>query len=194
MAENKDFLLLNKVRELLKYTKQKTKIASDDVNRRDARAIFHKIAQLDDMGQVKAVCAEAVRVIDQNDREGFTKANYRLYGEDMREIAKSIMRNIHAANNVNRNTEYRSRIRKINDALDDCSLLLEYIQICVDEKIISVKESGIWTKKVTDVKYMAAAWKKKTQDMARKPEAEKRAEEEARIEAAVSRAMAKNKG
>ena len=194
MADNKDFLLLNKVRELLKYTKQKTKIASDDVNRRDARAIFRKIAQLDDISQVKTVCAEAVRVIDQNEREGFTKANYRLYGEDMREIAKSIMRNIHAANNVNRNTEYRSRIRKINDALDDCSLLLEYIQICVGEKIISVKGSGIWTKKVTDVKYMAAAWKKKTQDMARKPEAEKRAEEEARIEAAVARAMAKNKG
>ena len=194
MADNKDFLLLNKVRELLKYTKQKTKIASDDVNRRDARAIFRKIAQLDDISQVKTVCAEAVRVIDQNEREGFTKANYRLYGEDMREIAKSIMRNIHAANNVNRNTEYRSRIRKINDALDDCSLLLEYIQICVDEKIISVKESGIWTKKVTDVKYMAAAWKKKTQDIARKPEAEKQAAEEARIEAAVARAMAKNKG
>lgn len=47
---------------------------------------------------------------------------------------------------------------------------------------------------VTDVKYMAIAWKKKSQEMARKPEAEKRAEEEARIEAAVARAMAKNKG
>lgn len=43
---------------------------------------------------------------------------------------------------------------------------------------------------VTDVKYMAIAWKKKSQEMARKPEAERRAAEDARIEAIVRRALA----
>ena len=72
MAE-KEFLLANKSRELLKYTKHKTKIVSDDISRRDARAIFHKIAQLDDIRQVRAVCEEAVQIIDRSGKEGFTK-------------------------------------------------------------------------------------------------------------------------
>ena len=52
--------------------------------------------------------------------------------------------------------------------LDGCTLLLEYIQICVEEHIISVKKSGVWTKKVTDVKYMAASWRKNDGGRARK--------------------------
>ena len=104
MAE-KDFLLANKSRELLKYTKHKTKVVSDDISRKDARAIFHKIAQLDDIEQIRAVCSEAVEVIDRTGKEGFTKANFRLYGEDMRQIAKSIMRGIRAANRANCNTQ-----------------------------------------------------------------------------------------
>lgn len=190
MAE-KDFLLANKSRELLKYTKHKTKVVSDDISRKDARAIFHKIAQLDDIEQIRAVCSEAVEVIDRTGKEGFTKANFRLYGEDMRQIAKSIMRGIRAANRANCNTEYKNRIRRINDVLDDCSLLLDYIQICLEEKIIDIKTSAAWTQKVTDVKYMAAAWKKKTQELARKPEAERRAAEDARLEAIVRKAMGK---
>lgn len=190
MADNKDFLLGNKARELLKYTKHATKIVSDDISRRDARAIFHKIAQLDDVRQIRAVCNEAVQVIDRTGKEGFTKANFRLYGEDMRQIAKSILRNILSANNQNFAAEPRARIRKINDVLDDCTLLLEYIQLCLDEKIIDVKKAGVWTKMVTDVKYMAIAWKKKSQEMARKLEAERRAAEDARIEAIVRRALA----
>ena len=82
---------------------------------------------------------------------------------------------------ANCNTEYKNRIRKINDVLDDCGLLLDYIQICLEEKIIDIKTSAAWTQKVTDVKYMAAAWKKKTQELARKPEAERRAAEDARL-------------
>lgn len=188
MAE-KEFLLANKSRELLKYTKHKTKIVSDDISRRDARAIFHKIAQLDDIEQIRTVCEEAVQIIDQSGKEGFTKANFRLYGDDMRQIAKSIMRGVRAANNANCNTEYKTRIRRINDVLDDCSLLLDYIQICLEEKIIDLKTSSIWTQKVTDVKYMAAAWKKKTQDLARKPEAEKRAAEDAHLEAILRKVL-----
>ncbi|MFR5990233.1 MAG: hypothetical protein ACLUGP_07560 [Faecalibacterium prausnitzii] len=55
---------------------------------------------------------------------------------------------------------YEDRIHKIEEVVDGCSLLLEYITICMDEGIISVKKAGVWTKKVTDVKYMAMAWLK----------------------------------
>ena len=44
MADNKDFLLGNKARELLCYTKHATKIVSDDASLRDVRMILHKIA------------------------------------------------------------------------------------------------------------------------------------------------------
>ena len=156
----------------------------------DLQIILRNIVELEDIREVQKVCGEAVQMVDRSSREGFTKSNFRLYGEDMRVIAKSILRNILSANNQNFAAEPRARIRKINDVLDDCTLLLEYIQLCLDEKIIDIKKAGVWTKMVTDVKYMAIAWKKKSQEMARKPEAERRAAEDARIEAIVRRALA----
>lgn len=157
---DKEFLLGNKARDLLKFTKRETKMVSDDISSRDIRAIFHKISQLDDIHDVQEVCRESVHLIDQNTREGFTKANYRMYGADMREIAKGILRDIHSANNKKFDTECHERIAKIDDAIDGCSLLVEYIQICLDDGIIGTKKAGIWTRKVADVKYMAAAWRK----------------------------------
>lgn len=179
MAE-KEFLLGNRARELLKYTKQATRVVSDDVSQRDVRTIIRRIAELDDIRDVKSVCTEVVGVLDKRDREGFTKSTFRLYGEDMRLIAKGIMRDIHAANNKHFVTEYNERLRKIDDVLDGCSLLLEYIQICLEEKIIGVKKAAVWTKHVTDVKYMSAAWKKNDGGRARKIESESKAAEERR--------------
>ncbi len=179
MAE-KEFLLGNRARELLKYTKQATRVVSDDVSQRDVRTIIRRIAELDDIRDVKSVCTEVVGVLDKRDREGFTKSTFRLYGEDMRLIAKGIMRDIHAANNKHFVTEYNERLRKIDDVLDGCSLLLEYIQICLEEKIIGVKKAAVWTKHVTDVKYMSAAWKKNDGGRARKIESESKATEERR--------------
>ena len=49
-------------------------------------------------------------------------------------------------------------IEKIGAVVDGCSLLLEYLTICTEEGIISAKKAGIWTKKVTDVKYPAMKW------------------------------------
>lgn len=179
MAE-KEFLLGNRARELLKYTKRATRIVSDDVSQKDVRAIIRRIAELDDIRDVKSVCSEVVGVLDKKDREGFTKSNFHLYGEDMRMIAKGIVRDIHAANNKHFATEYNERLRKIDDVLDGCSLLLEYIQICVEEKIIGVKKAAVWTKYVTDVKYMSAAWKKNDGGRARKIESETKATDERR--------------
>ena len=43
MAE-KEYLLGNRARELLRYTNQATRIVSDDVSQRDVRAIIKRIA------------------------------------------------------------------------------------------------------------------------------------------------------
>ena len=95
---DKEYLLGNKARELLKYTNQATKTVAEDISRKDVRQIFQKIAALDDIRDVQKVCSESIAYLDRTHREGFTKALYRCYGEDMRLIAKSIVRDIHAAN------------------------------------------------------------------------------------------------
>lgn len=157
---DKEYLLGNRARELLRYTKQATRVVSDDISRKDVRAIIRRIAQLDDIREVKTVCAEIDKELAGKDREGFTKHNFDFYGRDMRTIAKDIIRDIHAANNKHFQTEYDERLSKIDDVLDNCSLLLEYITLCLEDGIISKEKAGVWTKKVTDVKYMAAKWRK----------------------------------
>lgn len=195
MAE-KEFLLGNRARELLKYTKQATKPVSDEVSRRDVQAIIRRIAELDDIREVKSVCEEVTHVLDTKDREGFTKSNFRMYGEDMREIAKAIVRDIQAANNKHFATEHQERLAKIDDVIDGCSLLLEYIQLCLDDHIISVKKSGVWTKKVTDVQFMAKAWRKNDGGRAKKLEAEAREAADRRqydlVKAACREAIGRN--
>lgn len=71
---------------------------------------------------------------------------------------ENAMKDAHAANNVNFQTDYDKRVEKIGAVVDGCSLLLEYLTICTEEGIISAKKAGIWTKKVTDVKYPAMKW------------------------------------
>ena len=157
---DKEFLLGVKTRELLKYTKQATKVVSDDISPQDVRTILHRIAALEDIRDAREVCSQAINAIDRKRKEGFTKTAFRFYGQDMREIAKQILLDVHAANNTHFLTEYDSRLRKIDAVLDGCSLLLEYITLCMDEKIISTAKGGVWTGKVMDVKRMAGKWRK----------------------------------
>ena len=159
MAE-KEFLLGVKARELLKHTKRETRVVTDDINPQDVRTILHKIAALEDIRDARAVCSQAINAIDRKKKEGFSKSTFRLYGEDMRQIAKQILLDVHAANNTHFLTEYDSRLRKIDAILDGCTLLLEYITVCMDEKIISTAKGGVWTGKVMDVKRMAGKWRK----------------------------------
>ncbi|MCX4372872.1 MAG: hypothetical protein OSJ58_13815, partial [Dysosmobacter sp.] len=63
----------------------------------------------------------------------------------------------------------------IGKILDNCSLMLEYIQICLDLEIISVERAGTWTKKVRDVQYMSMSWRKNDGARAKKIQAEERA-------------------
>lgn len=173
---DKEFLLGNRARELLRYTNQVTKIVTDDISVRDVRIIIKKIAALDDIRDVKRVCSEIIGVLDRKDKKGFSKATYRCYGEDMRMIAKDIVRYIHAANGKMFATEHEERLRLIGKILDNCSLLLEYIQICLDLEIISLERAGTWTKKVRDVQYMSMSWRKNDGARAKKLQSEEKNE------------------
>lgn len=188
MAE-KEFLLGVKARELLKYTKQATKVVSDDISPQDVRTILHKIAALEDIRDAREVCSQAINAVDRKQREGFTKTTFRFYGQDMREIAKQILLDVHAANNTHFLTEYDSRLRKIDAILDGCSLLLEYITICLEDEIISKRKAGVWTGKVTDVKYMAASWRKNDGGRARKLREQDQAAKDRRQTALVKEAI-----
>ena len=177
---DKEYLLGNRARELLKYTNQATKVVTDDVSQKDVRVILQKIAALDDIREVKSICQTTIGQLDRKEKDGFTKAMYRCYGEDMRLIAKGIVRDVHAANGKMFATEYNERLRLIGKVLDGCSLLLEYIQIVQDMGVISLKKSEIWTKKVLDVKYMTASWKKNDGARANKLRSEEEAKQDAR--------------
>ena len=177
---DKEYLLGNRARELLKYTNQATKVVTDDVSQKDVRVILQKIAALDDIREVKSICQTTIGQLDRKEKDGFTKAMYRCYGEDMRLIAKGIVRDIHAANGKMFATEYNERLRLIGKVLDGCSLLLEYIQIVQDMGVISLKKSEIWTKKVLDVKYMTASWKKNDGARANKLRSDEEAKQDAR--------------
>lgn len=188
MAE-KEFLLGVKARELLKFTKQATKVVTDDISPQDVRTIMHRIATLEDIRDAREVCSQAINAIDRKQKEGFTKTAFRFYGQDMREIAKQILLDVHAANNTHFLTEYDSRLRKIDAILDGCSLLLEYITICLEAEIISKHRAGVWTGKVTDVKYMAASWRKNDGGRARKLREQAQAAEDQRQVAIVKEAI-----
>lgn len=157
MAEQ-PFKVGRNAKELLRYTLRATRTVSDDISRSDARAVFQKAAALEDVKDIQKVCETAVHALDTKNREGFTKSTYRLYGEGIRMTARQILLDAHAANNVNFQTDYDKRVEKIGAVVDGCSLLLEYLTICTEEGIISAKKAGIWTKKVTDVKYPAMKW------------------------------------
>ena len=67
---DKEYLLGNRARELLKYTNQVTKVVTDDVSQKDVRAILQKIAALDDIREVKSVCQTTIGQLDRKDKEG----------------------------------------------------------------------------------------------------------------------------
>lgn len=167
-----EYLLGNKARELLEYTHQATRPVNDDVSQSDVRTILRRIAALDDIRDARSVCEEIVGRLDARKREGFTKSNRRDYGLDMVEIAKRIVRNIHAANDKKFEEEYEQRLQLIGSVIDDCGLLEEYIVICLELKIIDIRKCEVWTKKVKDVKFMSISWKKKDTARANKKRAE----------------------
>lgn len=197
MADGKEYVLGNNARDLLKFTNAITKPRSDEVSARDVRIIFQKIAALEDIRDVRTVCNEAIQFIDRKTKEGFTKRAYNDYGKDMRQMCKNIIRYIQGANGKQFETEYDERLKMIGEALDECSLMLDYIQACLECGFISIKTSQIWTKKVTDVKYPAASWKKKDGARADRIRAAARAKDDRRevenVKAAIREVKAEDR-
>lgn len=62
--------------------------------------------------------------------------------------------------------EYRERNYDQKKALTKCKLVLFLLELSLEKGLISSDQCAAWTKKVTDVKYMTAAWKKQDQQRA----------------------------
>lgn len=157
MAEQQ-FTVGNKARDLLRYTQRATRIVSEDISRSDSRRIFQKAAELEDVREIKQVCTTAVHALDTKQKEGFTRSTYNLYGRDIRKTAKQILLDAHTANGADFLTDYDERLRKIYAVIAGCSSLLDFITLCTEDGVISLKKAEVWTKKVTDVKYPAMKW------------------------------------
>lgn len=157
--KTKDLPLAAKARDLLVYTRKKTKPVNSDVDARDVAKLLRRIAELDDLGKAREVCTAAAGALKKRSKEGFSKVAFRDFGQDMRDITKDILRGVYAANNVPFDTEPEHRIALIDGVLNNAALLLEYISICKEAEIISAQTAGIWSGKAVDVKRMAASWR-----------------------------------
>ena len=64
------------------------------------------------------------------------------------------------ANRVNNVTHKRERCEKITVAITLCDELLFYIELSMNLMLLNANSAEYWSKMVTDVKYMAIAWRK----------------------------------
>ena len=64
------------------------------------------------------------------------------------------------ANRVNNVTHKRERCEKITTAITLCDELLFYIELSMNLDLLNAGSAEYWSKMVTDVKYMAIAWRK----------------------------------
>lgn len=65
------------------------------------------------------------------------------------------------ANRINNVTEKNSRCEAITKAITYCDELLFYIELSMNLKLLNGDSAAYWSKLVSDVKYMAIAWRKK---------------------------------
>lgn len=189
MAE-KEYVLGNKTKDLLIYTFTVTKPISDKTM--DISEVVKMLRTIKELPEAERE-AFIVEVVDSltkaNSKQGFPKSAVYTYAKTIRETAVLILRNIHAANDCNFQTEYDRRIDLIHAALQDCNLILKLVEISQSLGYISMKRMEHWTKLITDVKYMTLAWKKKDTQRA-KEIARKEREDECRLQAdIISRAV-----
>ncbi|WP_298024485.1 four helix bundle protein [uncultured Dysosmobacter sp.] len=88
----------------------------------------------------------------------------------MDDLALGILRDIITANEINPDQEpdpalkraaQRQRNALQTQALTGCKVLLNFMDIALEQQLIDQRVAEYWTKRVLDVKYMAAAWRKK---------------------------------
>lgn len=170
----KEFLLGNKAKELYLYTKQIIRPVPDDkVDAKDVRKILKQIASAQNIEQMTDLLNKTTEQIEgKKGRRRFPKSETFDLIADIKTTTASILKGVHAANETNFYTDPKTRLRLIKEVVDDCNLLLKFVEIALELKYIDIKRSATWTKKTTDVKYMSLAWLKKdtarAQDMQEK--------------------------
>ena len=65
------------------------------------------------------------------------------------------------ANRINNATHKWQRCEMITQAISMCDELLFYIELSMNLELLNDKSTAYWSKMVTDVKYMALAWRTK---------------------------------
>ena len=63
------------------------------------------------------------------------------------------------ANRINNQTEKKFRCETITKAIVSCDKLITYIELSMNLEILNPKSAEYWSKMVSDVKYMAIAWR-----------------------------------
>ena len=63
------------------------------------------------------------------------------------------------ANRINNKTEKQIRCEVITKAIMNCDKLLTYIELSMELNILSSNSAAYWSKMVSDIKYMAIAWR-----------------------------------
>lgn len=63
------------------------------------------------------------------------------------------------ANRINNQTEKKVRCETITKAIINCDKLLTYIELSMELEVLNPKSAQYWSKMVSDVKYMAIAWR-----------------------------------
>lgn len=78
-------------------------------------------------------------------------------------LALDILHDIIAANEIfPTNAEQRQQRQALQtEVLTNCKMLLTFMDIALEQGLIDHRSCEYWAKKVLDVKYMAAAWRKK---------------------------------
>ena len=159
----KEFLLGNKAKELYLYTKQTIRPVPDDkVDAEDVRKTLKQIASAQNTEQmIELLTKTSDRLEKKKGRRRFPKSEAFDLIADIRSATSSILKGVHAANETNFSTDPKSRLRLIKEVIDDCNLLLKFVEIALELDYIDIRRSATWTKKITDVKYMSLAWLKK---------------------------------
>ena len=75
--------------------------------------------------------------------------------------ALDIYTTLFEANRTNNGTNKRERIEKITQGITYCDELLFFIELSMNLEILTDKSTEYWSGMVSDVKYMAIAWRTK---------------------------------
>jgi len=163
MANDKEYVLGSRAKELYRYTKQVTQPVPDDmVKASDVAQVMRTIATAQTIEEMRGMLlATADRLDNKKKRPRFPKSESFGLIKDLRDAARNAMRSILAANDTNFSKKPMERLAKIEAAIEDCNLLLQLVELSHDLQYIDTKRMGTWTKKITDVKYMSLSWLKK---------------------------------